>query len=76
MDVQIFLYPVVLDDQPMMIMTIFEHGEGEQNEDDVSVNFINLWSSHTTGLSEKGGGQQRPDVLLQSDRIAYSSKGG
>ena len=34
----------------MMIMTVFEHGEGEQNEDDVLVNFINLWSSHTTGV--------------------------
>ena len=37
-----FKFSVVLDDQPMMIMTIFEHGEGEQNEDDVSVNLINL----------------------------------
>ena len=32
-------------------LSIFEHGEGKQNED-VSVNFINLWSSHTTGLLE------------------------
>ena len=32
-------------------LSIFEHGKGEQNED-VSVNFINLWSSHTTGLLE------------------------
>ena len=28
------------------------HGEGEQTADQVSVNFINLWSSHTTGLLE------------------------
>ena len=27
-------------------------GEGEQTADQVSVNFINLWSSHTTGLLE------------------------
>ena len=36
-------------------LSIFEHGEGEQNEDDVLVNFINLWSSHTTRLLEKRG---------------------
>ena len=35
-------FSVVLDDQPVMIMTIFEHGEGEQNEDDVSLICINL----------------------------------
>ena len=42
LNVQIFLCPVMLDDQPMMIMTIFEHGEGDQNEDDMLVNFTNL----------------------------------
>ena len=31
-------------------LSVFEHGEGRQNEYAVSVNFINLWSSHTTGL--------------------------
>ena len=53
-------------------------GEGEQTADQVSVDFINLWSSHTTGLlfSQRGGscgsGTPSPEIWTLSEKTAVS----
>ena len=46
--------------QPMLIMTIFEHSEGEQTDNDVSVDII----STVGALSRRLTGDNRPTVQL------------